>query len=94
VLVGDRIRSFVQGCFPLEGTKVWTFETLQPRPLTYGMQPDSLGLLTAPSWRLWPQMSMPHFKFHRLHSHQWIPVVNKWRQGGWAIPEGWQRAIC
>lgn len=94
VVVGDRIRRFAQGCFPVDGTKVRAFEIVKLTPLAYGEQPASLGPLLALSWRLWAQELIHHFDSHRLDSHQWIAAGDGWRQDGWPIPEGWQRTIC
>ena len=94
VVVGDRILRFAQDCFPVYGTRVRAFEITELTPSTYREQPASRGSLFGPSWRLWTQGGMHHIDSHPLDSHQWIAAVDGWRQVGWPIPEGWQRATC
>ena len=94
VVVGDRILRFAQDCFPVYGTRVRAFEITELTPSTYREQPASRGPLFGPSWRLWTQGGMHHIDSHPLDSHQWIAAVDGWRQVGWPIPEGWQRATC
>jgi len=94
VVFDDRIFRFAQDCFPVYGTKVRAFEIVELTPATYREQRVSRVPIFGPSWRLWTQGGMHHIDAHRLDSQSWIAAVDGWRQVGWPIPEGWQRATC
>lgn len=94
VVVGDRILSFAQDCFPVYGTRVRSLEITELTPSTYHEQPASRSPLFGPSWRLWTQGGMHHIDSHPLDFHRWIAAVGGGRQIGWPIPEEWQRATC
>lgn len=94
VVVDNRILRLAQDCFPVYGTKVRAFEITELTPSTYRERSAAYGPLFGPSWRLWTQGGMHHIDSHFLDSQQWIAAVDGWRQVGWPIPEGWQRATC